>query len=192
MQLTLSLTPQDSINFDNFVEGGNKVAIQALQTSLAKMGEQFIYLYGDLGAGRTHLLQACCHWIGQRGGRAAYLPFGEDYHFSPSLLDNLEQLDLVCIDDIDRIAGQREWEEALLYTYDRLKAHQTRFFVSAPILPTELSIHLSDLKSRFSWGWVFHIKPLHDEQKLEVIKARALKRGIHLSEEVSHYLIRHY
>ncbi|HLD16274.1 MAG TPA: DnaA regulatory inactivator Hda [Coxiellaceae bacterium] len=191
-QLTLSLLPSEQFSFSNFISGDNETLITAMKNVLGGGKENFIYMCGPEGSGRSHLLQAACQWMNTQKGRSVYLPFEAQSHLSPALLENLEHLDLVCIDDIDEVLGNSKWETALFDFYNRLRDQQTRLIVSASSLPSHLKGVLPDLVSRLAWGLCFQVKPLQDADKIVALKTRAKKRGMELTDEVAHYLLRHY
>ena len=192
LQLTLGLNIRDEAIFSNFYEGGNSNLISCLKQFVAVQAEQFIYLYGQPGVGRSHLLQACCHAVSDQNQSAVYLTLRDNRDLAPELLESLEHLDLVCIDDIDAVLRQSDWEEALFHFYNRVKEHNTRLIVTANDLPVGLSCQLPDLQSRLSQGLVFHVKGLNDEQTLLALQLRAHHRGLQLPREVGEFLLRRY
>ena len=184
-QLPLGIGLREGITFDNFCFHGNREA----QHALLDGGQPFVYLWGPSGSGKSHLLQALGHRAARRGETSAYLPLAEGMEMSPGYLQGLENLSLVCIDDIDRIARQPQWEEALFHLYNRIKATNTRLVLTASDTPANLPLALSDLRSRLSWGLVLRLTPLDDDSKLTVLQQRARTRGMELPAEVARYLL---
>ncbi len=80
-----------------------------------------LYIWGSAGVGRSHLLQAACSRVEERGGRALYLPLAELSEYDPNVLDDVEACDLLCLDDIQAVVGQARWEEALFHAFNRLR-----------------------------------------------------------------------
>lgn len=190
-QLPLGLMLQDDASLANYYPGSNDLAFQHVKQVASGKGEFFLYLWGSIGVGCTHLLQGACHFAVESGLSAMYLPLSNHSTFSVSTLQGLEQLDLVCLDDVQAIAGNKEWEEALFHLFNRMREREhTHLMVSSQMSPSGLNINLPDLKSRLSWGVVYHILPLNDEQKLHALKLRAKQRGLELPTEVGEYLIR--
>lgn len=187
-QLPLSLKLRDDAIFDNFFVGGNAQLIETLKAFAHNKSEPFIYCYGENGSGRTHLLQSCCH----AANNIFYCSLENYADFSPAIFEALENQHCVCIDDIDAIIGNSQWEEALFHFYNRVRENNTQLLVSAKIPPQQLPCLLSDLQSRLSWGLVLEIKKLSDEEKMLALQLRAQLRGLPLSEEVANYLIHHY
>ncbi len=187
IQLPLGIGLREDVTFDNFLFGSeNREAI-----NLLRKGEQpFVYLWGPRGCGKSHLLQASIHQAAYQGGTSAYLPLREADRLSPEYLRGLEQLPLVCIDDIDTIAGQGEWEEALFHLYNRIRAAETRLVVTAGNSPAGNPILLPDLRSRLGWGITLRLTPLDDRGKLTILQRRARARGMELPTDVARYLLR--
>ncbi len=184
-QLPLGIGLREGITFDSFHFGNNKEA----QHTLIHCQQPFIYLWGPPGSGKSHLLQALGHQAATRGETSAYLPLADAAELSPDYLQGLEQLSLVCIDDIDRIAQLPQWEEALFHLYNRIQTANTRLALTAVSSPVTLPITLPDLRSRLSWGLVLRLNLLDDEGKLAVLQQRARARGMELPTEVGRYLL---
>ena len=191
-QLPLSLKLRDDAIFDNFFIGENAQLIATLKKFIFDKSEQFIYCYGEDGVGRTHLLQSCCHAANENGRSLFYLSLATYPELSTDIFEALEDYDCVCIDDVDAIVGNEEWEEALFHFYNRVRENNTQLLVSAKIPPQQLRCILKDLQSRLIWGLVLEIKKLSDENKIQALQLRAQLRGLQLSEDVAHYLIHHY
>lgn len=185
-QLTLRIGLRDSATFANFLPGDNAAPLHLLQ----QCTEPFVYLWGGIGSGRSHLLQAACHTETAHGGSPAYLPLAELAQAGVELLDGLEQMSLVCLDDLQAVVGDRDWEESLFHLYNRVRDAGGRLLAAADASPSALGIHLPDLRSRLSWGPVFQLQSLDDAGKLAALQLRAQARGMELGEEVGTYLLR--
>lgn len=107
------------------------------------------------------------------------------------LLEGMEHLNLICVDNVEAVAGNREWEEALFHLYNRIRQEGNTLIVGANAAPRQLTIQLPDLVSRLSWGAVFQVAELSDEEKIMAIRMRAGLRGIQLPEDVAKYLVHH-
>lgn len=188
-QLSLGIGLRDDATFANFLPRGNATAVATLQDQLEPGGESFIYLWGASSSGRSHLLQAACHAAGARDRRALYLPLKDLGHFPPHMLEDIERLDLVAIDDLERVIGRRRWEEALFHSFNRLRDANKRLVIGASAAPRQLGVALADLASRLSWGTTFHLAPLDDQGRFEALKLRAQTRGLPLSDEVTRYIL---
>ena len=119
------------------------------------------------------------------------MPLSEAAHFTPAVLDNLEQLDAVCLDDLQTVIGQRKWEVAVFDLINRIKeTRQTLLLISADQSPGALQTQLPDLASRLSWGEIYHLNPLTEEQQIIVLQEKAHQRGIELPADTAYFLIK--
>ncbi len=186
-QLPLRIGLRDSATFANFYPAANAALVYALRTGR----EPFIYISGSPGSGRSHLLQAACHAVSEAQGLAAYLPLDECMATSPQMLEGMEQMALVAIDDVELLAGNGSWEQALFHLYNRVRDAGHRIIVAGNAAPAALGIQLPDLVSRLGWGPVFQLQPLKDREKSEALRMRAMQRGMELPVEVADYLLHH-
>ncbi len=192
-QLSLGVSLNDDATFDNFYapEGSSNAAIlELLKAQAGGCGEWFIYLWGRSGVGLTHLLQAAGHRAQDGGQAIQYLPLREVVGFAPeALLDGLDQLDYLCLDGLEAVAGKPDWEEALFHLFNRLRDSGGRLLVAAVQGPRELPVELPDLRSRLQWGMTCQVHPLSDDEKQLALRHRARARGLELNEEVAHYIL---
>jgi DnaA family protein len=197
-QLALNLRLRDDSSFANFLPGRNAEVLACLEAIAAgdpaerTGGATSLVLWGARGAGKTHLLEALCRAAGEFGPAAAYVPLEEPRALAPAVFENLEDAPLVCVDDLDRVAGRCEWEAALFALYERLRARGGRLVASAAVAPAALGLALPDLASRLTAGWVYALVPLNDDDKLTALARRAHARGLELPEEVGRYVLTHY
>ena len=189
-QLPLRLALDDQARFDSFHPGPNREVVAHLRALARGEVAGPVYLWGAPGSGRTHLLQATCRATAKGGGTVLYLPLGERDRPPPEALEGLERLALLAIDDIDAVAGDRAWEEALFHLYNRCREGGARLLVSGPAAPAALPLHLADLRSRLGWGLVLRLSPLSDEDKAVALVHLARLRGLDLPAETAHYLLR--
>jgi DnaA family protein len=187
-QLTLPVHLRDDATLENFLSPDDSGALTgALEQQLGADGEAMIYLHGGEGSGKSHLLQACCHCA---GSGALYLPLAELVNYPPEeVLADVASMRLICLDDLDAVAGDRQWELALFELYNRVRELGCRLLVAAAASPRELPLALEDLRSRLSWGVVFYLPGSDDERKIAILRFRAERRGLILSDEVANYLV---
>ncbi len=192
IQLPLGIRLRDDATFANFYPGANAAAlgyVERICSPEAGWSDELIYLWGNAGVGRSHLLQAACLRVEQRGELAIYLPLADVAQYGPALLDNLEQSELVCLDDLDAVAGDPVWEEALFHLFNRLRDSGRRLLLAADASPREITVQLADLKSRLSLSLVFQLQELSDEDKLRALQLRASRRGLSLPDDVGRFIL---
>ncbi|MCL1143082.1 DnaA inactivator Hda [Shewanella gaetbuli] len=190
-QLSLPVYLPDDETFDSYYPAsGNDELIQKLQACAEGQSTSSLYLYGPQKSGRTHLMHAACAHANDLDRRTLYIPLGIHASISTALLEGVESLNLICIDDIDAIAGHPVWEEAIFHLYNRVKEQtDCRLIVSASASPTEANFALPDLVSRMQWGLIYHLQPMADDEKLAALQRRAAMRGLQLSDEVGRFLL---
>lgn len=152
-QLSLPLYLPDDETFASFWPGDNSSLLAALQNVLRQEHSGYIYLWSREGAGRSHLLHAACAELSARGDAVGYVPLDKRTWFVPEVLDGMEHLSLVCIDNIECVAGDSLWEMAIFDLYNRiLESGKTRLLITGDRPPRQLNLGLPDLASRLDWG----------------------------------------
>ena len=122
---------------------------------------------------------------------ASYIPLKQHVLLVPEILQGLDNYDLVCLDDIDAIAGHRDWEEAIFDLFNRLtEKNVSKLLITACAPPKQIPFILPDLASRLTWGQVYQLKELSDEDKLKALQLRAQLSGFELSTEVGLFLLK--
>lgn len=188
-QIPVSFEFRDEQNFENFLPGKNQELVNLLQ-KLASNREQQIAIWGESHSGKSHLLQACCKHSLQQGLSSIYLNL--ETTTDPQILDELEHFELVCLDNIDAIAGQTCWEEALFGFYNRHRQLHHQLIISSHEAINNLAIQLPDLKTRLNWGLSFKIQSLTETELLSVLQMSAHQLGFELTDTVARYLLAHY
>jgi len=189
-QLPLGLALRDSARFDSFFPGRNREAVASLQAAARGEGESLIYIAAPAGLGKTHLLQAACHAAGECSRSAGYLPLADLRH--AAVFEGLEQLELVCLDDVDAIAGEPLWEHALFDLFNRLRDAGRTLLVTALHRADEAGFDLPDLVSRLGWGVSYVLRPMPEPDILAALVHRARGRGLDLPDETAQFLLRRF
>lgn len=190
-QLTLAVTLPDDETFLSFYGDDNEHVVHHLQQLMANPPAQFnfCYLCGLAEAGKSHLLYAACVTAQERGLSNMLLALKDHDHLTPDILHDLEQIDVVCIDDLHLIAGLDGWERALFNFFNRFNEPGKVLLVSADQLPDALDIHLPDLLSRLKWGTTFQVRSINNDDKVFALVKRAQLRGFELTEEAARFLV---
>ena len=189
-QLSLPLQLPDDETFQSFYPGENQALLNAIQL-LLKQQHGAIYCWSGPQSGRSHLLYAACAQLAQQGQAVGYVPLEKSAHFSSDVLMGMEQLALVCLDNIEAIVDNQQWQVAVFDLYNRLhEVGKTALLMTADRPPRQLAMQLQDLSSRLSWGQTYRLLPLSEEDKLAALQLRSHLRGIELSAEVGRFLIK--
>ena len=191
-QLPLTFEPRERYTFNAFISGQNQLAVDLVRQMARAEGETQILIWADRGNGKSHLLQAACNLASQSRMTVCYLPAREIIGNSAQIFEGLEQLDLVCIDDIDAIMQSAAWEEALFDLINRIRDAGKSILLAANKSPESSWINLADLRSRLGWGPVFHLHELNDQDKTKALQKRADQFGLEMADNVANYLLTHY
>ena len=189
-QIPLKLEPQRLDRLEDFVRGPNEHAFMAVLQLLEKP-EGSLFLSGPEGSGKSHLLNGACHAARELGMAAFYIPLRRLPAEAAAGLQGLQILDLVCVDDLDCIAGNSGWEQALFNCFNEVHAARGRILVSSRKPLSALPFGLPDLASRLAWGVRQKLQVPGDEGKREVLQRQARRMHIELPPDVQDYLLKH-
>ena len=194
-QLTLSVQLPDDETFDSYFSESNHSVLSQLklfidQNQAAKPNQpKSFYLFGLTGVGKSHLLHACSAYAAQLRKTSVCLSCAELLLLSVEVLDGLEQIDVICLDDIQLVADNAIWQQAIFDLYNRVLEQNNCLLISGDQSATQLGLSLPDLVSRLSWGLTEQVKPLDDDEKVTALQYRASKRGLTLSSEAANFLL---
>lgn len=177
-QLPLQLRLDENARLDDYV-GDAGAKMQSL------LG--LLFLSGEAGTGKSHLLQGCCHEVLEEGGTAIYLQSLPD--LAPSILEGLESYDLVCLDDIDTVITDDAWQVGLFQLINAMKDAGGKLILAASSSVGRLEIRLPDLRSRLRGCYLLSTDRLTDPDKLLVIRLKANRRGFEMSDEVCKFIL---
>ena len=184
-QIPLDVSLSEYMTFETFFLGPNKSVVDSLRDKKNRL----IWLAGLEGFGKTHLLNALLNSHENENKKALYLPMSESQVFTPDILDNLGQYDLVAIDDIENIIGDINWEEQLLKFYEDSYNTSNKILITANDTPKGLNFLLPDLSSRFNLALIERLRPMNEEETIEAILIHSKTRGFELPEDSAKYLI---
>lgn len=189
-QLALGVKLKDDARFDNFHGERNAASASRLRAAVDHGSGTTVVVCGDQDTGKSHLLQAVCHLAEQNHRRSLCLSMEEFLPFGPVALEGLELNDVVCLDDLDQVAGQADWEEAIFHLYNRIVDQGGQLVVSLSDLPMELPFALPDLVSRLRQGLLVQMGINRDDDRMRILMARAEQRGLVMNEDVASYILR--
>lgn len=187
-QMPLPVQLRDDATLENFLPSeATAPALHMLSQFGSSEGEPVAFLHGPVGSGKSHLLQASCHLVGVK---ALYLPLAEFADYSPEdVLAGIEDLTLVCLDDLHAVVGLAHWEIALFNLYNRAREAGCRLLIAAEAGPRTLAVQLADLRSRLAWGVVYHLPRVDDAHQRAILQFRASRRGLTLADEVASFIV---
>ncbi|MFC3150096.1 DnaA regulatory inactivator Hda [Litoribrevibacter euphylliae] len=194
VQLPLDIQLKPEANFESFWAGDNSAVVDALlrlsESIVAQSPfETNFYLWGAQGVGKTHLLQALCNHVGAHKVDCVYLPLPELLKYGPEVLQGLENMKLVCLDDVNCLKGNKHWQIGIFHLFNKLRDRGHCLVVSSDESALQIPLELADLKSRFSWGLTFKIESLSELDARDLLIDHANKRGLEMSEEVADYIV---
>ena len=173
-QLLLDFTQAPAPTFENFVPGRNVEPLAAVRAALAGIPERVLYLWGETGSGKSHLLRS---YAQSRAG--ARFVRGEDYL-------GTEAGGVLVLADAERLGEARQ---VALFNAFNERAFDL-IVVSAHAAPKDVALR-RDLATRLATGLTYRLLPRTDEEKREALAAHARARGFALSDEVAAYLLTH-
>ncbi len=169
---------------NNFVEGRNAELLALLtliaQRKASTLDQRFVTLWGDAGAGKTHLLRA----LAATPGAKLLMPATSSREFAVS-----PDIQLYLLDDCDKLAPHRQQAAFSLYNHVRDSGGVMVAATSQP--PAQLTLR-EDLRTRLGWGLVYQVHGLSDEEKIDALSKSAQARGLSLSPGVLPYLLTHF
>ncbi len=182
-QLALGVRLRSDAVFDSFSPGSNAELIAALQNPSIPA----VWLWGGHGTGKTHLLQAVC---AAAADGAAYFPLDRALGLPPEALAGFETCRILCLDDVDAVAGDPAWERALFRLFNEGAELRTRLIFASDAPPRQSAWTLEDWRSRAAACVVYQAHELDDAGRVDALRRRAAQRGLQLPQETSEYLLR--
>jgi chromosomal replication initiator protein len=194
--------------FDNFVIGaGNQFAHAASQAVADTPGRRYnpLFVYGGVGLGKTHLLNAIGHRIIKtrtvsNPTKVCYISSEE---FTNELVNSIRfermdgfrkkfrNIEVLLIDDIQFISGKERTQIEFFHTFNTLYENKMQIVITSDKLPREIPDFEERLKSRFEWGLIADIQPPDVETKVAILKKKASLENIYIPNEVAFYLASH-
>jgi DnaA family protein len=190
-QLPLALRWPRRQRFEHFHAGANAASLAAVRALAIEPDAPWVYLHGGAGSGKSHLLIAASHAASATSRTVQYLPLAS-LGDQAAAIRGVAGSELLALDDLQAIAGNREAEHALFDLYNRARAENTSLLFAADVTVAQLALGLPDLRSRLGACTQFALKPLDDVERREVLKHQAALRGIQLDDVVLDWLFARY
>jgi len=199
---SVNLNPR--YTFENFVAGpSNKAALaycRGVAESPAKAYNP-LFIYGGVGLGKTHLMQAVCHHIKNKNEGSARICYITSEKFTNELIEAIQHhstngfrqkyrnnVDVLVIDDIQFIAGKESTQEEFFHTFNALFDSHKQIILSSDRPPKEISNLQDRLVSRFSWGLSTDIQPPDLETRMAILKKKIEREPVPVPDEVIYFI----
>jgi DnaA family protein len=189
-QLPLALRYPPDQRFESYVAAPEGV-IAHLQAMAAGTVGEWLYLTGPAGSGKTHLALSLCAAAEQADRTATYLPLLAAVGRLREALEALEGRDVIALDGLERIAGNRDDEVALFDFHNRARTAGVTLLYTAQSAPDALALVLPDLRSRLSQCTRINLSALDDAGRAAVLRDRAQRRGLVLEDAAIDWLLVH-
>jgi DnaA family protein len=196
VQLVLPIHQQNEFTFKNFISGDNSEAVKHLKRLLESpsprtSSKPLTLIQGASGTGKTHMLLAVAHLAQSHRLEHQYLDINSLIKMPAEVLNNLGMFDVLCIDNVDSVAGDSQWQEHLFDLINQFLERDGRALImSTSKRPQSSDYTLPDLVSRLIWGTVFSLKELSETDKIKAIECHMEARGLHVQHEAVAYLMK--
>ena len=192
-----------SFTFDSFIVGSsNQFAYTTARSVAEKPGKQYnpLFLYGGVGLGKTHLLQAIGNYRLAYDDHVIYTTLEQFMnkfisHVKTGTMDRFReqfrQCDLLLIDDIQFLSRKEQTQEEFFHTFNELHNAGKQIVMTSDRQPKKIAGLVDRLRSRFEWGLMADIQPPELETKIAIIQKKCELDGIRLEKEIVHYIATH-
>ncbi len=189
-----------SFTFNSFVMGdSNSLAYNVALSVAQNPGEQYnpLFIYGGVGLGKTHLMQAIGNKLYHDNKKIIYTTFEQfmnrfTAHLRSKTMERFREYyrncDVLLIDDIQFISRKEQTQEEFFHTFNELHSLGKQIVITSDRPPKKIAGLVDRLKSRFEWGMLVSINPPELETKIAIIQKKSALNGIRLSDEVIHFL----
>jgi len=184
-QLGLPITLDSKMLLENLL--GNQQILDFINQLYFQEHSAEIYVYGETGRGKTHLLQGAISRALAKKKNGIYIDCNEP--IPEHVIDYIDQLDWISIDNVNQIDSEQQ--RLFFDLYNRAKLAEVSMLVSGPTPPSSLSV-MKDLKTRLGLAIVFELKELNDDLTKEVLKNQMSERNLTIEPKIYEYLFKYY
>lgn len=178
--------------FRNYLVGDNGDLVRQLQQSVVGSSKsRMLYIWGEHGSGKTHLLQSCCAFAQETNRPFQYLSM-ENSQALVKIIEEIRPSSFVGLDNLHLVETDTELEIKLLSLYERVISNEGNVVAAGLVPLNQIKLRLADLVSRLSSGGSYRILPLSESSKREALMARAQLRGFSLDISVLDFIMTHY
>ena len=185
-QLPLELKLKPHASLESYVVGPNDAVVGHVRSVALGRRRDSVWVYGAANTGKSHLLVAACRAASDAGLRAIYL--SPDSVADPEMLRQLDEMDLVALDDIHRVAADPDWERNLFSLFNS-RLQSGGLVVAADAPPRECGFALTDLVSRAGAAAIYRLDHLGDDDLGDAVTRHAAMRGLSLEKVELNYLL---
>lgn len=183
-QLTLPINKPANMSFANFYTGNNVEIINILKNIT---NNKNIFIAGDNGTGKTHLLMATIQYQAESYAVGQYINMQQaNWKYQ---LSNCDPAALICIDDLQFIISDHNKQEILFHLFNQVADNNGNIIFAASMSPKQLHLPLADLTSRLTWGIVYQLQHLPEPQVSLALQNAAFELGITIPTEVMNFLL---
>ena len=186
-QLTFPWIKQNIASFDDFYFDPKNFG---LKKNLLEENDD-LFLYGIKKSGKSFLLQSVCNFYASKNKSSLYIPTAEVMKYGISFMDSLDNLDVICIDDIDLINSNKEWEIAIFNLINDCLISKCRLIFSSSFNPSSIKFDLKDLISRIKKIDHVELFPVSEDKLNDALIFICNLRSINLGEKEINYLVTH-
>jgi DnaA family protein len=186
-QLTFPWSKENKSSFDSFYT--TKLNKQLLFLLKEEATKDDLLIYGAKDSGKTYLLQAICNQFNNQGKSSFFLPMRQAIELSIDILDSLENIELVCVDGLESLVGNKAWEIALFNLINRSFNSNNRLIFTSAQNIDDMNFELKDLDSRLRKIQSHELHSLADDDILSALKHIANLRSIELGSKEAQYLL---
>ena len=192
-QLNLNIKLDDSVSLDKFIHcESNKEALSFLKRSLEKESvSNLFFIWGEEGVGKSYIMQALNKELINLNKQTLHLSLGDSRITSPEILKNLDSLDAILIEKLDRLERTNDWEMQLFNLINEALNSQRKIYLSSNIVSKDLAIELKDLKSRLSYFTAIEIPEITQDEKIDAIYQSSERKGIELDKKTIDFILNH-
>lgn len=191
-QLPLPLQFDSRFSLENYVAEEAAYIRHQLMALFDETGEGLIGLWGGSDSGKTHLLNACALYARNAGIAYHLFEASQLLEASAAGFSEFPEGSVLAVDNIDLLAGHRDWEAEFYQLINRVKQGELRFLFSLSRRPRDTGFRLPDLKSRLNWGLMIALPSPDDAAVENILRQRAHLLGLELGDEALHFLLSRY
>ncbi|MGK4218413.1 chromosomal replication initiator protein DnaA [Kocuria marina] len=191
--------------FDSFVIGQSNRFAHAAAFAVAETPAKAynpLFIYGDSGLGKTHLLHAIGHYA-KRLYPKLRVRYVNSEEFTNDFINSIRDdegssfkgiyrnVDLLLIDDIQFLAGKEHTQEEFFHTFNALHNHEKQIVITSDMPPKQLTGFAERMRSRFEWGLITDVQPPELETRIAILRKKAISEGMDAPDDVMEYIASH-